>query len=204
MRIGRLTSLSVALALVAGMVLTAMPAQAQVGTNLSFRFAGTAAVAPGIFIPGIGPNNGPWTWSFTSDIGGCNVTGTSKGTPVSGGCELSGQGDLLPDLLSVPACGNSRGFSKKDTPNPGPGASFDDGLREWKNNAYGGIHWDGVLAGDPSYSLGSQLLLMGTLNNGSSSVDVVLFLNASGGSPCLPGGGGGTGFTVNGVGTLTS
>lgn len=191
--------LALMLGLLALIAMPGAPAGAQATSSaMVFAYSGNAAVGPvGIFLPGLDdPADDPagWTWSFSSSLA-CQGSGVSGGGPAAGACNLSGAGNLLGDLFPQPHCGNSRGFSST--------ASITDPTgRVWS----GEIHWDGVLGGDPSYSLGSQLLLFGTVNSDAGSANVVLLLNASGGQNCIPqvSPGGATSFTVNGVGILTS
>ena len=192
----RTVRMAVTVALAAGLLLGSAPAQSQVpaATAIQFAFSGVADVSPGIFFPEIDPtNNTSWTWSFRSTAA-CQGSGTSNGTPGAGACNLSAGGPLLKDLFAKPACGNSAGRSTS--------ASFQDPTgRIWT----GEVHWDGVATGDHSYSLGSQLVLHGTMSSsGAGSVQIDLVLNASGGSNCAPqiSPGGATSFTVNGEGTV--
>lgn len=212
MGMSRAIRLLAAAVLVTGTVLIAAPANSQVpSANYSFRFDGTATVGPGIYFPALdGTGNSAWRWDFTSN--GCDGVG-QNGAPVggTGNCSVSGGGPLLGDLLPQPACGNSKGFSDR------PAVFRDPTGREW----VGELHWDGVLEGTParpdaaypdgsvrpgdaSYSLGSQLFLMGTVTSGAQSAQLILLLNASGGSNCAPqlSAGGATSFTINGAGAL--
>lgn len=225
MKIRRGLRLLAAGALFAGVVMVPAPAGSQVSqTAVEFVFSGVAQVraggdpaVDGIFIPGLdSSSNTKWEWNFQSTLT-CQGTGVSAGAPASGACALSGQGPLLGDLTNpgqplhgqmknAPYCGNSRGVTGNTTMvqefDPNGKASFQDpSNRIWR----GEVHWDGVLRGDPSYSLGSQLLLFGEMSStGAGKVEVILFLNASGGSNCFPqiSKSGATSFTVNGEGTI--
>jgi hypothetical protein len=175
-------------------------ADAQVpATSMVARFAGSAVVNPSIGLFGV-PEAvvqtpaGPWRWAFANDPGSCQVAGRSGGAAVAGECTLSGGGPLLVDLAQgegKPRCGNSRG--------QGPGASFVDGVRSWS----GEIHWDGVTAGDPSFSIGSWLILFGTMSSNAGTAQVIQFLNATGSPQCHPATNtnwpGESRFAVNGV-----
>jgi hypothetical protein len=184
MRLSKMVRLALGCAVLGALLLPVAASGQAPSTAMAVRFAGSATTNPSLGLLGVpeavvqtpGP---PWVFSFVNDPGSCQAAGQAAGAPAAGSCNLSASGDLQPDIEPLdegrPRCGNSRGQSTA--------ASFDD-----PNGTHwvGEVHWDGVGVGDPSYSLGSQLLLFGSMDSDKGHVQVIQLLNATGSPQCNP------------------